>query len=223
MPILAGSSVPVERAPHPRIFCIGRNYAEHIRELGDGNAEHCIVFMKPYTSLVAAGQPVHIPQGMGVVHHELELVVEIGREGKGIPADEALQHIASTTLGIDLTLRELQGRLKQAGSPWERSKAFDHSAPIGTWLPYQSSLDLAAIDLTLTVNGELRQGGNTRDMLFPVPRLIEILSQTWRLLPGDLIFTGTPPGVGPLHAGDRVEAESPQIGRFGWTIARATP
>ncbi|MGH8457799.1 MAG: fumarylacetoacetate hydrolase family protein [Nevskiales bacterium] len=210
----------------PRIFCIGRNYAEHIRELGervDPGAGQCIVFMKPYTSLVPEGQTVIIPSNRGAVHHELELVLEIGTGGSRIPAAHALEHVGAVTLGIDLTLRELQGRLKKTGSPWELCKAFDHSAPIGSLVPYRDDIDLGNIDLRLRVNGELRQAGNTRDMLFPVPRLIEILSETWRLLPGDLIYTGTPAGVGPLGAGDMMVAESPQIGRFSWPIAYASP
>jgi 2-keto-4-pentenoate hydratase/2-oxohepta-3-ene-1,7-dioic acid hydratase in catechol pathway len=174
--------------------------------------------MKPWTSLVPAGQPVPIPRDRGAVHHELELVIEIGKGGRDIPASTALDHVAAATLGIDLTLRELQGSLKQAGSPWELCKAFDHSAPIGTRVPRAPGLDLGAIDLRLSVNGSLRQSGNTRDMLFPVPRLVEILSRSWALLPGDLVFTGTPPGVGPLLPGDRVEAASPQIGRYAWQI-----
>ncbi len=207
----------------PRIFCIGRNYAEHIRELGDLGAEQCIVFMKPSTSLVPAGRPIIIPQNRGTVHHELELVVQIGREGSRIPSARALDHVGAITLGIDLTLRELQGQLKKSGSPWELCKAFDHSAPIGELMPWSGKPELGNLDLQLRVNGQLRQSGNTRDMLFPIPRLVEILSQSWQLLPGDLIYTGTPPGVGPLVAGDVVEAESPQIGRFSWLIANASP
>ncbi len=222
-PISPGSRAPAEHRFSPRIFCIGRNYAEHIRELGNTSAERCIIFIKPYTCLVPSGQLVHIPAGQGDVHHELELVIEIGREGSRIPAEAATNHISAITLGLDLTLRELQERLKQAGSPWERSKAFDDSAPIGELQPYRNDLDLANIDLTLSVNDELRQSGNTGEMLFPVTRLIELLSQNWRLLPGDLIYTGTPPGVGPVKAGDLVVAESPQIGRFSWSIATTSP
>jgi 2-keto-4-pentenoate hydratase/2-oxohepta-3-ene-1,7-dioic acid hydratase in catechol pathway len=206
----------------PRIFCIGRNYAEHIRELGDMDAAQCIVFMKPWTSLVAAGQPVPIPTDRGAVHHELELVLEIGRAGWRVRAGDALDHIGAVTLGLDLTLRDLQTSLKKAGSPWELCKAFDHSAPIGERVPYRPEIDLGNLDLQLHVNGELRQRGNTRDMLFPVARLIEILSNSWRLLPGDLIFTGTPPGVGPARPGDRLVAESRQIGRFSWIIEELT-
>jgi 2-keto-4-pentenoate hydratase/2-oxohepta-3-ene-1,7-dioic acid hydratase in catechol pathway len=215
--------VPADVSPAPRIFCIGRNYTEHIRELGDTDAAQCVVFMKPHSSRVPVGQAVPIPTDRGAVHHELELVLEIGRGGRNIPAAQALSHIGAVTLGIDLTLRELQQRLKQAGSPWELCKAFDHSAPLGTMRPFHPGLDLGNIDLELRVNGQLRQRGNTRDMLFPAPRLIEILSRSWALLPGDLIFTGTPPGVGPLAPGDGVEAESPQIGRFSWPITSISP
>ncbi len=205
------------------MFCIGRNYAEHIRELGDTSAEQCIVFMKPYTSLVPAGCTVPLPAGQGAVHHELELVIAIGQPGRHISARDALGHIGGYTLGIDLTLRDLQARLKQAGSPWEQCKAFDYSAPIGELMPYAADVDLGNIDMTLKVNGQVSQSGNSRDMLFPVPRLIEILSATWQLLPGDLIFTGTPPGVGPVTSGDQVQVESPQIGRFSWPFALASP
>jgi 2-keto-4-pentenoate hydratase/2-oxohepta-3-ene-1,7-dioic acid hydratase in catechol pathway len=192
----------------PRIFCIGRNYAEHIRELGDIDAAQCVVFMKPHTSLVPAGDTVPIPRDRGAVHHELELVVEMGDANR----------VRAITLGIDLTLRELQNQLKKAGSPWELCKAFDHSAPIGDLVPRREGMDLADLELQLRVNGELRQQGNTRDMLFPVPKLVEILGRSWHLLPGDLIFTGTPPGVGPVLPGDRLDASSPQIGRFSWII-----
>jgi 2-keto-4-pentenoate hydratase/2-oxohepta-3-ene-1,7-dioic acid hydratase in catechol pathway len=215
--------VPSEPRHAPRIFCIGRNYAEHIRELGEPDARQCVVFMKPHTSLVPAGGPVAIPTDRGAVHHELELVVQVGREGWRIPADRAREHIAAITLGIDLTLRELQAQLKQSASPWELCKAFDHSAPIGALKPLRDDLDLDAIELQLRVNGERRQSGHTRDMLFPIPRLIEILSRTWRLLPGDLVYTGTPSGVGPLVPGDVVEVESPQIGRFSWPITALSP
>jgi len=215
--------VPADPNPAPRIFCIGRNYAEHIRELDDTHATQCIVFMKPHTSLVPAGQPVAIPCDRGAVHHELELVLEIGAGGYRIPAADALEHIGAITLGIDLTLRDLQGQLKQAGSPWELCKSFDHSAPIGERVPYRQDMDLGDIDLQLRVNGELRQSGNTRDMLYPPTHLVEILSQTWRLLPGDLIFTGTPRGVGPLSPGDVMDAESPQIGHYQWPIIELSP
>lgn len=202
-----------------RIFCVGRNYAKHAKEMGVSRPAEPVVFMKPASALVPEGQPLVLPKGQGSVHHEMELVVAVGCEGRDIAPSEALGHVAGMTLGIDLTLRDLQGRLKQAGQPWERSKSFDGSAPIGTFVPYSAESDIQAIEMRCSVSGALRQQGNTRNMLFPVTEIVTFLSRFWRLMPGDLIFTGTPAGVGPLSAGDRVEIESPQIGRFTWKVA----
>jgi len=187
-----------------RVFCIGRNYGDHISEMGAAPDDSCVVFMKPSSSLVPAGTEVALPRGRGEVHHELEMVALIG-EGK---------RVAGISLGIDLTLRDLQAGLKKGGRPWELSKAFDQSAPIGDTFV---EVDPAAVEMRLTVNGTVRQQGSTADMLFPLERLIEILGRTWKLLPGDLIFTGTPSGVGSIVPGDVLVAESPQIGSFSWT------
>jgi fumarylpyruvate hydrolase len=200
----------------PRIFCIGRNYAEHAKEMGNALPAGPVIFMKPATSLVPAGEPLKLPKGQGSVHHEMELVVLIGKQGADIPVEAALGYVSGVTLGIDLTLRDLQSKLKQAGAPWELSKSFDGSAAIGKILAWSAPSDIQNIDMRCSVNGELRQQGSTRDMLFPVDKIIVFLSRHWRLLPGDLIYTGTPAGVGPLQPGDRIEIESPQIGRFGW-------
>ncbi|MGH8281261.1 MAG: fumarylacetoacetate hydrolase family protein [Gammaproteobacteria bacterium] len=201
-----------------RIFCVGRNYAEHVGEMGAPKPSEPVLFMKPATSLVPEGQPLMLPKGQGSVHHEMELVVAIGREARDIPRDQALTCVAGVTLGIDLTLRELQSRLKQAGQPWERSKSFEGSAPIGRFIAWSGQADIQNIEMRCSVNGTLRQHGNTRDMLFPVAEIIAFLSRHWQLLPGDLIFTGTPAGVGPLVAGDRIRIESPQIGGFSWNV-----
>ncbi|MGH8399327.1 MAG: fumarylacetoacetate hydrolase family protein [Gammaproteobacteria bacterium] len=202
-----------------RIFCIGRNYAEHVKEMSAAKPTEPVVFMKPTTSLVSEGEPLMLPKGLGSVHHEMELVVMLGREGREIPAGAALECVAGVTLGIDLTLRDLQNRLKQAGQPWERSKSFDASAPVGKFIAWPAKSDIQNIEMLCKVNGVRRQHGNTHDMLFPVAEIIAFLSRHWQLLPGDLIFTGTPAGVGPLVAGDRIEIESPQIGRFAWHAA----
>lgn len=202
----------------PRIFCIGRNYAEHIAELGDMDASRCVVFMKSPSCVVHAGEAVHLPHDRGAVHHEAELVVQIGRAGHDIDEQSALQHVSALTLGLDLTLRDLQNELKAQGAPWERCKAFDNSAPLGDWVAYDSSADVAALQFQCEVNGELRQQGDTGNMLVPVPALIAMLSKTWRLHPGDIIFTGTPKGVGPLVAGDVVTLSSPSIGTFDWNM-----
>jgi 2-keto-4-pentenoate hydratase/2-oxohepta-3-ene-1,7-dioic acid hydratase in catechol pathway len=146
----------------------------------------------------------------------MELVLVVGREGRDIAAEDALGFVSGVTLGLDLTLREVQARLKQAGAPWELAKAFDGSAVLGRPHPWPAAFDLQALDIRCTVNGTLRQQGNTGDMLFPIAAIIAFLSRHWRLLPGDLIYTGTPAGVGPLVPGDRVEISSPPLGSFAW-------
>jgi 2-keto-4-pentenoate hydratase/2-oxohepta-3-ene-1,7-dioic acid hydratase in catechol pathway len=200
-----------------RVFCIGRNYGDHISEMGAALDDSCIIFMKPATSLVLPGQPVTLPRGRGVVHHELEMVAAIGTAGQEIHRDAALSHVRGISLGLDLTLREMQTGLRNKGRPWELAKAFDHSAPIGDFVELGPAANPAAVRMRLEVNGEVHQQGTTADMLFPLEQLIEILSRTWELLPGDLIFTGTPAGVGPVEPGDTMTVESPQIGRFSWT------
>ena len=204
-----------------RIFCIGKNYAAHVAELApQGHAPdgQCVVFMKPASCIVPAGGKIRLPRGKGSIHHEAELVVLLTGGGANIPLKQALDCVAGITLGLDLTLRDLQTELKQKGAPWELAKSFDGAAPLGDWKPYLEQ-DLQKIEFTCHVNGELRQRGNTKDMLYTVARQIHILSQTWSLEPGDAIYTGTPEGVGPLLPRDRVVLESPAIGRFEWTCA----
>jgi 2-keto-4-pentenoate hydratase/2-oxohepta-3-ene-1,7-dioic acid hydratase in catechol pathway len=203
--------------PH-RIFCIGKNYAEHVAELahlGHAPDGDCVVFMKPVSCIVPEGEPIVLPRGLGEVHHEAELVVMLTGGGRDIPEDEASNCIAGLTLGLDLTLRALQTALKNQGKPWELAKAFDGAAPLGDFKPYLDQ-DLQALEFTCHVNGVLRQHGRTAEMLYPVARQIHLLSRTWALQPGDLIYTGTPKGVGPLNPGDRVELAAQQIGRFAW-------
>lgn len=191
-----------------RIFCIGKNYAQHVAELahlGHAADGDCVVFMKPPSCIVPAGGSIPLPHGKGAVHHEAEVVIRLGTGG-------AVTHL---TLGLDLTLRELQTDLKNKGKPWELAKAFDHAAPLGEWTEYRGQ-DLQALEFTCHVNEKLRQQGNTRDMLFPVARILTILSQSWALQDGDAIYTGTPAGVGPLVAGDRVVLEGAGLGRHEW-------
>jgi acylpyruvate hydrolase len=148
----------------------------------------------------------------------MELAVVLGKGGSGISESAALGHVAGATLGLDLTLRDEQKRLKDAGSPWELAKAFDGAAALGSFTA-AAGLDLRALDMLCTVNGQVRQNGNTRDMLFPVATIIAFLSTRWRLLPGDLIYTGTPSGVGPLRPADRIELTSSKLGVFAWDCA----
>lgn len=201
-----------------RIFCIGKNYAEHVAELAhlgyapDGD---CVIFMKPVSACVAEDEPIILPQGLGSVHFETELVVQLTGGGRDIGIDEALDCVAGLTLGLDLTLRDLQTELKNKGKPWELAKGFDGAAPLGDFRPFLNQ-DLQALEFTCHINGELRQHGKTAEMLYPVAQQIHILSKTWALEPGDIIYTGTPKGVGALHAGDEVVLQSSAIGRFRW-------
>jgi len=201
-----------------RIFCVGRNYADHAKELGNAMpapGSTPIIFMKPITSLVK-GESIALPKGVGAVHHEMELVLVLGKGGSNVPESEALIHVEGATLGLDLTPRDEQKRLKDAGSPWELAKAFDDAAALGDFVPAED-LDLQALEMRCTVDGALRQHGNTRDMLFPVATIVAFLSTRWHLLPGDLIYTGTPAGVGPLVSGNRIEVSAEAIGHFSWT------
>lgn len=209
---------PIPDSRMSRLFCIGKNYAEHVEELahlGHQPDGECVVFMKPPSCIVPAGEPIRLPRGRGEVHHEAELVVELSGGGSDIPVDDALRWVGGLTLGLDLTLRDLQTELKKKGKPWELAKAFDGAAPLGDMRPFLDQ-DLQNLEFFCHVNGAVRQHGRTKDMLFPVARQIHILSQTWALQPGDLVYTGTPKGVGPLRGGDVVVLESPQLGRFEW-------
>jgi len=204
--------------PSPRVFCIGRNYAGHINELSSVVPEKPVVFIKPATCLVPPGRAIRLPGHGHDLQHEVEVVIRIGQAGRAHSCDEAFSMIDGITLGLDLTLRDIQTELKQKGLPWERAKAFDQSAPIGEFLPYDGSIDLAGIEFSCIVNGSVRQQGITKDMIFSFDRLIMELSTVWYLRPGDMIYTGTPSGVGPLCAGDRIVIESDQLGYFTWNV-----
>jgi 2-keto-4-pentenoate hydratase/2-oxohepta-3-ene-1,7-dioic acid hydratase in catechol pathway len=206
-----------------RIFCIGKNYDEHIKELGGTQApDEPVVFMKPVCNIVAPGETLHRPSFGNELHHEVEVVLLIGKEGKNILKADALSYISAITLGLDLTLRDVQKKLKKAGLPWELSKSFEQSAPLGIFKEYSpNKIDLENLPFSCSVNGSLRQKGNTRDMIFPIANLIQTLSNWWTLRPGDIIFTGTPAGVAPLQLSDKIEVESPAIGLFSWSLASA--
>ena len=204
-----------------RIFCIGKNYADHVAELahlGHQPDGECVVFMKPASCIVPVDDPIVLPKNAGSIHHEAELVVLLTGGGVDIAETDALDCVAGITLGLDLTLRELQTQLKNKGKPWELAKAFDCAAPLGEFQPYLQQ-DLQALTFTCHVNGVLRQQGNTAHMLYSVARQISILSQTWALLPGDAIYTGTPAGVGPLVAGDVITLQGAGLGKHQWRCA----
>lgn len=198
------------RLPVHRIYCIGRNYAEHAREMG-ATAERGqpMFFMKPADALLPDAGPgveVRYPPATHELHHEVEMIVALARGGRDIAREAALDCVYGYGVGLDLTRRDLQAAAKAKGHPWDAAKGFDASAPASLLVPVARCGHPQAAALRLSVNGELRQHGNTADMLFDVAAIIHELSLLWTLAPGDLIYTGTPAGVGPLVRGDRLEA-----------------
>jgi 2-keto-4-pentenoate hydratase/2-oxohepta-3-ene-1,7-dioic acid hydratase in catechol pathway len=191
-----------------KLLCIGRNYAEHVREMGDVKnlPTEPVVFLKPSTALVASGGEIVIPPQSEDVHHEVEIVAVIGRGGKDIDEAKALEHVGAYAVGLDMTARDIQSKAKETRAPWSVAKGFDTFAPLGPLTRAEDVPDPQTLSLQLTVNGEVRQAGHARDMIFPVPFVIAYLSRIFTLEPGDLIYTGTPEGVGPVHPGDELVA-----------------
>ena len=202
---VAGSD---SRFPVRRIYCIGRNYAEHAREMGaEAPRTQPMFFMKPADAVVTDGADVPYPSATQELHHELEMVVALARGGRDIAEADALACVFGYGVGLDLTRRDLQAAAKAKGHPWDAAKGFDHSAPVSALAPVSAVGHPQARRLTLEINGELRQQASTADMIFPVAAIIAELSKLWELAPGDLVFAGTPAGVGPLARGDHVRAE----------------
>lgn len=193
------------RFPVRRIFCIGRNYAAHAREMGkDPDREPPFFFTKPADAVVPNGAKVAYPPLTKNLHHEIELVVALGREGRNVDEDEALGLVYGYAVGIDLTRRDLQAEAKELGRPWDIGKAFDQSAPCSAVHPVAEVGHRDSGRIWLEVNGEPRQSGYLNELIWSVPELTSILSRYFKLMPGDLIFTGTPAGVGVLKRGDHV-------------------
>jgi fumarylpyruvate hydrolase len=205
-PTVAISGTAV-RFPVHRIYCVGRNYAAHVREMGsDPTREPPCFFTKPADAVVANGAPVRYPTRTSNLHHEVELVVAIGKGGKQIPVAEAPEHVFGYAVGNDLTRRDLQAQAKDNGLPWDVAKAFDHSAPITAIRPVSEGGHVASGRIWLEVNGQLRQDSNVAELIWSVPEIVAELSTLFELQPGDLIFTGTPAGVGALQRGDSIVA-----------------
>jgi 2-keto-4-pentenoate hydratase/2-oxohepta-3-ene-1,7-dioic acid hydratase in catechol pathway len=207
-----------------KILCVGRNYAEHVREMGDvaDLPDEPVIFLKPATALVGSGSEVVIPPQSEEVHHELELVAVVGRGGKDIPEEDALGHIGAYALGLDMTARDLQRKAKAKRASWSVAKGFDTFAPVGPLAAATEVPDPQQLSLELTVNGEVRQRGHTRDMIFPVAFVVSFLSRIFTLEPGDLLFTGTPEGVGPVRSGDVLEATATTDGGTAFEPLRVT-
>ena len=208
----------LEGFPIGKILCIGRNYLDHIKELGNEAPESPVIFMKPASCVIGEGEEIVIPPYSHDCHHEAELALLIGTGGKEIPADEAMRHVAGFGVAIDLTLRDVQAEQKKKGLPWEIAKGFDTACPLSPFVPADSVTNPQDLRITLQVNGEPRQDGSTALMIHRMPELISYLSGIFTLEPGDLILTGTPAGVGPIKSGDRVVAEISQVGRLSVTV-----
>jgi 2-keto-4-pentenoate hydratase/2-oxohepta-3-ene-1,7-dioic acid hydratase in catechol pathway len=187
-----------------KLICIGRNYSEHIKELENEKPTDPVVFLKPDTSILLKKQPFFIPDFSDDVHHEVELLVKINKVGKHIAKKFAHKYYDQIGLGIDFTARDLQSELKAKGLPWEKAKAFDGAAVIGDWLPKQDFEDLNNINFSLVKNQTIVQQGNTKLMLYKIDEIIEYVSKYFTLKIGDIIFTGTPAGVGRVVANDKL-------------------
>ena len=189
-----------------RIYCVGRNYADHAREMGhDPDREPPFFFMKPATAIVTDGKNMAYPSLSNDVHHEIEMVVALGKGGANIPADQALDYVWGYGVGLDMTRRDLQGEAKKMGRPWDTGKAFDQSAPCSALVPVSQCGHLTKGRIHLKVNGQIKQDGDLAMMIWNVPDTIAYLSTLFTLMPGDLIFSGTPAGVAAVARGDVLE------------------
>lgn len=186
-----------------KIICIGRNYAEHAKEMKAETPTEPVFFMKPDTALLK-DEVFYFPEHTKDLHHEIELVVKICKAGKHIEEEFAHKYYEEVGLGIDFTARDVQAKCKEKGLPWEKAKAFDNSAPIGKFI-HRSKLNLNDINFEIKVNGQTKQKGNSSQMIFSIDKIISYVSKFVSLKVGDLIYTGTPEGVGPVHIGDKIE------------------
>lgn len=191
--------------PVSKVVCVGSNYAKHIQEMGGAMPEEPVLFIKPETALCDIRQPLVVPQDFGLVHHEVELAVLIGATLRNASQQQVHKAIVGYGVALDLTLREVQDKMKKAGQPWEKAKGFDHACPVSGFIPVgEFSGDAQNISLELKVNGETRQRGNTADMINKIEPLIAYMSRYFTLKAGDVVLTGSPEGVGPLKSGDEL-------------------
>ena len=189
-----------------KIFCVGRNFSEHAEELGNDVPDEPVIFMKPKSALLQPHTPFYYPEFTNELHYECELVLRISKNGKYIQDKFASKYYDAVTVGIDFTARDIQNELKEKGLPWEKAKAWDNSAAIGKWIPFANVKDKKNINFNFKKNGEVVQEGNSKDMLFDFDYLVSYISNFFSINIGDLVFTGTPKGVGEIVVGDEVEA-----------------
>ena len=221
LPPHAPASVPVEGEaavfPVRRILCVGRNYAAHRREMGGDDRDPPFFFAKPADAIVPPGGQVRYPPATSDLHHEIELVVALKGGGADVPPAQALSLVYGYAVGVDLTRRDLQNAAKAKGHPWDAAKGFDASAPISAIRKWDGAPPQGRI--ALSVNGQVRQQGQVADMIWNLAEVIAEASKLWTLAPGDLIFTGTPEGVGPIVPGDVVEGEVEGVGQLKFTVS----
>ncbi|PLX85869.1 MAG: acylpyruvase [Desulfuromonas sp.] len=213
---LLASEQPI---PVGKILCLGRNYLDHIRELGNAVPDRPVIFCKPASSLLKNGGQILLPDYTDDCHHELELALLVGKTAKNIAEQEALSHLAGYGVALDLTLRDLQAELKAKGLPWELAKGFDTSCPVSAFVAADQISDPDNLNLRLHINGSLRQSGNTNMMMRPVAQIVAELSRYYTLEAGDLILTGTPGGVARIASGDRLRGEIEGVGVLEVSVA----
>lgn len=187
------------------IFCIGRNYVAHAKELGNEVPTSPVIFIKPSTALLMKGENLTMPSFTNDLHYEAELVLRVNQMAKNIKCDNVLDYCDAITVGIDFTARDLQNKLKEKGLPWEKAKAFDDSAVIGEWIPLTQDMFETPFHFSMTQNGSIAQEGDSSLMIFSLSKILESITEYFTIYPGDLIYTGTPVGVGPTAKGDVFE------------------
>ena len=201
-----------------KILCLGQNYAKHAKEMGAAAPSSPIIFLKPSTAIIENGEAIVLPKISDDVHHEVELTVLLGKEGKNIPQSKAFDYVAGYGIGLDMTMRDLQKEAKAAGNPWSIAKGFDTSAPLSPFICKDQVQNPHNLEITLSVNGKERQHSNTSNMIYKIDYIIAFLSSIFTLEEGDVIYTGTPEGVGKVTAGDVIEAEIPGVGKLHHTV-----
>ena len=201
-----------------KILCIGRNYADHIVELNNERPAEPVIFLKPDTAILKDNEPFYHPDFSNDIHHEVEIVLKINKVGKNIDPKFAHKYYDEIGIGIDFTARDLQAKLKEKGLPWEKAKAFDGSAPISNFIKKDSLEDLKNLKFDLKINGETRQSGNTAMMLWNFDEIIAEMSRYFTLKTGDLIFTGTPAGVGKVNIGDKLVASIGEVEMLAFEV-----
>jgi 5-carboxymethyl-2-hydroxymuconate isomerase len=211
---IAKISSTSQEFPIGKIVCLARNYAEHVRELGNETPTAPVLFMKPATSVISDGETVRIPSYSKECHYEVELALLIGKECRAVSADDALEYVAGYGVAIDMTLRDVQNQLKAKGLPWEIAKGFDTACPLSDFVAAEAVDDPHLLNLKLAVNGEVRQDGCSSDMINRIPQIIAHISAIFTLEAGDIVLTGTPAGVGRVQAGDVMTAEIGMVGRL---------